>query len=89
MTPTLEVLDSPQRTEPGQVNLNNAGRYSACVVTPAQALKKKQKSTLENDVSLSDTVLMSDFSDEAEKGIATDAGSDRPPEPVRIGPDCW
>lgn len=61
VTPMLEVLDSPQRTEPGQVTLKNTGRYSACVVTRAQALKKKQTSTLENYVSLSDTVLMSVF----------------------------
>ena len=87
VTPSLEVLNAPQRTESAEVNLGNPGRYSACVITRAQARKKTQKKkSLENYISLCDTVLMSDFTDHNGKDAVADNHSDSAAGPG--GPDA-
>lgn len=53
--PALEVLDSPQRAEMGNENNSDTSLFPSCAITRGEAIK------LDN-VSLSDTVLMSAFS---------------------------
>lgn len=49
--------------------------------------QKSTKNALENDIPLSDTVLVSVFSDQAEKRAPVATCSDSATEPLRIGPD--
>ena len=77
VTPSLEVLNAPQRIESEKVNQGKAGRYSACVITRARARKRTQKEKmLENEISLCDTVLMSSFTDGDEKKTVVDTRND-------------
>lgn len=61
VTPTLEVLDVPQHHVSGKVGTTttNSNLFPSCAVTRSQA---KQ----DNTVSLSDSFLMSEFTDKAE-----------------------
>lgn len=78
---------TPLRAKLGLVTNKHAGRYSACVVTRAQAPKKKHTKMAESDVSLSESLLMSIFSDQAEKCSAAGTCDDGVSEPMRTSPD--
>lgn len=88
VTPSLEVLNSPQRAKPGQVKHKTPGQYLACVVTCTQALKKLQAMAADTDVSLCDSVIMSAFSDQAEMGPTDGMRSGKAATPVGVGPDA-
>lgn len=63
MTPSLEILDSLQLPRGRQVKSKKTGQCPAGVITHARACKKSPK---DNDVRLSDSMLMPIFLGEAE-----------------------
>lgn len=83
--PSLEVLDSPQRTDTCEVNSQKSDLYPACVITRSQALQC-------DDIALSDSVLMPVFSGEGELEkeweTATVSHGDGDAEPVCTGPQA-
>lgn len=63
VTPSLEVLSTPQRHNPSQERSELPGLFPACVVTRAQASNKKRLTPI-NEVNICDLTIISAFSEQ-------------------------